>query len=434
MLESLDLTQSLSTEEYEERLKPLQLDLVLAQRRLAERGIAVVIVFEGMDAAGKGGAIKRLTTKLDPRGYEVLPIGPPTEEELRHHYLWRFWTQLPSYGRLTIFDRSWYGRVLVERVEGITPKARWQQAYSEIVEFERSLVDDEYIVLKFWLHISEKEQLRRFKAREEDPYRRWKITKEDWRNRDKWDDYVAAAEDMFEYTSTARGAVDRRSCRGQAVRSDHGARDGSRHGVPGARRARGRQRGARRAAEEGGQARAWSAERLRSPAAVTARQERRAGRRAASDGLDDPTERLQRVGRDLFASDAVTARGGNLSVRDGEPDPHHPPRCRCSGVSTDDDIVVTFLEPGPADTECSTELVVHRAIYHGTDASAIVHAHTTHTTYRSLIEDEIRPVDSDARYVIGEVIPVLESLVGDRVGGGRRDARRDPRATSRSPC
>jgi polyphosphate kinase 2 (PPK2 family) len=202
MLESLDLSQSLSTEEYEERLKALQLDLVLAQRRLAERGIAVVIVFEGMDAAGKGGAIKRLTTKLDPRGYEVLPIGPPTEEELHHHYLWRFWTKLPSYGRLTIFDRSWYGRVLVERVEGITPKARWQQAYNEIVEFERALVDDEYIVLKFWLHISEKEQLRRFKAREEDPYRRWKITKEDWRNRDKWDDYVAAAEAMFEHTST----------------------------------------------------------------------------------------------------------------------------------------------------------------------------------------------------------------------------------------
>jgi polyphosphate kinase 2 (PPK2 family) len=202
VLESLDLTQSLATEEYEERLKPLQLDLVLAQRRLAERGVAVVIVFEGMDAAGKGGAIKRLTTKLDPRGYEVLPIGPPTEEELRHHYLWRFWTQLPSYGRLTIFDRSWYGRVLVERVEGITPKARWQQAYAEIVEFERMLADDEYIVLKFWLHISDREQLRRFKAREEDPYRRWKITKEDWRNRDKWDEYVAAAEDMFAYTST----------------------------------------------------------------------------------------------------------------------------------------------------------------------------------------------------------------------------------------
>ncbi len=202
MLESLDLTQTLSVEEYEQRLKPLQLDLVLAQRRLAERGIAVVIVFEGMDAAGKGGAIKRLTTKLDPRGYEVLPIGPPTDDELRHHYLWRFWNQLPSYGRLTIFDRSWYGRVLVERVEGITPRARWEQAYDEIVDFEHALVDDEYIILKFWLHISEGEQLKRFKAREEDPYRRWKITKEDWRNRDKWDDYVAAAEEMFARTST----------------------------------------------------------------------------------------------------------------------------------------------------------------------------------------------------------------------------------------
>jgi polyphosphate kinase 2 (PPK2 family) len=202
LLDSLDLAQSLTTEEYEEQLKTLQLDLVLAQRRLAERGVAVVIVFEGMDAAGKGGAIKRLTTRLDPRGYEVIPIGPPTEDELRHHYLWRFWSKLPAYGRLTIFDRSWYGRVLVERIEGITPKARWQQAYAEINEFERMLVDDEYCVLKFWLHISAKEQLRRFKAREADPYRRWKMTKEDWRNRDKWDAYVGAAEEMLERTST----------------------------------------------------------------------------------------------------------------------------------------------------------------------------------------------------------------------------------------
>ncbi len=202
MLESLDMSQSLNPEEYEEQLKQLQLDLVLAQRRLAERGVAVIVVFEGMDAAGKGGAIKRLTTKLDPRGYEVIPIGPPTDDELRHHYLWRFWAKIPSYGRITIFDRSWYGRVLVERVEGITPKARCDQAYGEIVDFERALAADEYVVLKFWLHITEKEQLRRFKAREEDPYRRWKITKEDWRNREKWDDYVAAAEEMIARTST----------------------------------------------------------------------------------------------------------------------------------------------------------------------------------------------------------------------------------------
>jgi polyphosphate kinase 2 (PPK2 family) len=201
VLESLDFSQTMSTEDYERELQALQLDLVLAQRKLAERGIALICVFEGMDAAGKGGAIKRLTTKLDPRGYQVHPIGPPTEEELKHHYLWRFWDKLPSYGRIAVFDRSWYGRVLVERVEEITPQRRWAVAYDEIVDFERMLVGDEYVLMKFWLHVSEDEQMRRFKEREKDPYRRWKITAEDWRNREKWDAYVAAAEEMFERTS-----------------------------------------------------------------------------------------------------------------------------------------------------------------------------------------------------------------------------------------
>lgn len=201
MLDTLDLSQKLSVEDYEAQLQPLQLDLVLAQRRLAERGISLVCVFEGMDAAGKGGAIKRLTTKLDPRGYQVHPIGPPTDEELSHHYLWRFWEKLPAYGRMAIFDRSWYGRVLVERIEKITPERRWRGAYDEIVDFERMLIADEYLLLKFWLHVSQDEQMRRFKARENDPYKRWKMTEEDWRNRDKWDDYVAAAEEMFERTS-----------------------------------------------------------------------------------------------------------------------------------------------------------------------------------------------------------------------------------------
>ena len=201
MLESLDLTKTLTEEEYERRLQPLQLELVLQQRQLAERGIPVVIVFEGMDAAGKGGAIRRLTTKWDPRGYSVYPIGPPDAHELSYHYLRRFWDRLPSYGRIVIFDRSWYGRVLVERVEELTPEARWREGFEEICEFERMLVNDGTILLKFWLHISQNEQLKRFKAREDDPYKRWKITKEDWRNREKWGPYVAAAEEMIARTS-----------------------------------------------------------------------------------------------------------------------------------------------------------------------------------------------------------------------------------------
>lgn len=202
MLESLDLTRSLGEEEYESRLQPLQLDLVLQQRQLAERGIPVLLVFEGMDAAGKGGVIRRLTTKWDPRGFVVHPIGPPDVHELRYHYLRRFWDRLPSYGRIALFDRSWYGRVLVERVEDLTPEARWRQAYEEICEFERQLVNDGTVLLKFWMHISKKEQLKRFKAREDDPYKRWKITKEDWRNREKWEPYVTAAEEMLARTST----------------------------------------------------------------------------------------------------------------------------------------------------------------------------------------------------------------------------------------
>lgn len=202
MLDALDMSLALDRESYETELRELQLGLVRAQRRLVERKIPVVIVFEGMDAAGKGGAIKRLTAKLDPRGYAVHPIGPPDAHECSYHYLRRFWLRLPSYGRIAIFDRSWYGRVLVERVEKLTPAKDWKRAYAEICEFERQLVDDDTVLLKFWLHITPQEQLKRFKARQDDPYRRWKITKEDWRNREKWDEYVAAAEEMFAKTST----------------------------------------------------------------------------------------------------------------------------------------------------------------------------------------------------------------------------------------
>jgi polyphosphate kinase 2 (PPK2 family) len=202
MLESLDLTKTLGSAAYDARLKDVQLRLVLQQRKFVERGIPAVIVFEGMDAAGKGGAIKRLIAKLDPRGYEVHPIGPPDATELKHHHLWRFWNRLPSAGRIGIFDRSWYGRVLVERVERFAAKPQWSRAYEQIDDFERSLVEEGMVLLKFWVHISQDEQLRRFKAREEDPFRRWKITKDDWRNRERWDDYVAAAEEMLAKTST----------------------------------------------------------------------------------------------------------------------------------------------------------------------------------------------------------------------------------------
>ena len=153
---------------------------------------------EGWDAAGKGGAIKRVTEHLDPRGFQVNPIGAPAPHEKRYHYLQRFWRKLPQYGQITIFDRSWYGRVLVERVEGFATKEEWTRAYDEINDFEKLLTDDHYIIGKFFYHISKDEQLKRFKDRENNPLKRWKITDEDWRNREKWDEYVEAMEEMFE--------------------------------------------------------------------------------------------------------------------------------------------------------------------------------------------------------------------------------------------
>ena len=158
-------------------------------------------MIEGPDAAGKGGVIKRLVEKLDPRFLNVTAIAKPTAEELAHHYLWRFWTRLPAYGRIAIFDRSWYGRVLVERIEGFASKAEWKRAYREINEFERLLIDDGCAIVKLYLHITKDEQLARFKKRESDPHKRWKMNDEDWRNRGKWDQYVKAAEEMFELTS-----------------------------------------------------------------------------------------------------------------------------------------------------------------------------------------------------------------------------------------
>lgn len=187
---------------YEKQLAELQLELLKAELHTREAHRPVIVAFEGWDAAGKGGAIKRLTEKLDPRGYVVYPIGAPSQEEQKHHYLWRFWTRLPDRGRWALFDRTWYGRVLVERVEGFAKKKQWKRAYREINEFERTLVDDGAVLVKIFLAITKDEQKKRFEERENDPYKRWKIGPEDWRNREHWEAYVEAAEEMFDETNT----------------------------------------------------------------------------------------------------------------------------------------------------------------------------------------------------------------------------------------
>jgi len=202
-LETLEHKQ-LKSDDYKKRLKEAQLQLLSWQRRLVETKSNVVIVIEGPDAAGKGGAIKRIVEKLDPRLLKVHSIVKPTAEEFDHHYLWRFWNKLPPKGQVVIFDRSWYGRVLVERVEGFCSENAWKRAYREINEFERQLMDDGTILLKFFLFTTKDEQLARFKARESDPYKHWKISDEDWRNRRHWKENVVAAEEMLRRTSTER--------------------------------------------------------------------------------------------------------------------------------------------------------------------------------------------------------------------------------------
>jgi len=202
ILDRVDLSQSLDQQEYRRQLKKLQKRLFQLEHELYLAQIPVVILYEGWDAAGKGGNIKRLTRGLDPRGYRVIPVGPPTAEEKSHHFLWRFWRDIPKAGHIAVFDRSWYGRVLVERVEGFCTEAEWRRAYREINEFERQLADFGTVIVKFWLHIDPDEQLRRFRARQEDPYKKWKITEEDWRNRKKWDQYATAVVDMLRQTST----------------------------------------------------------------------------------------------------------------------------------------------------------------------------------------------------------------------------------------
>jgi PPK2 family polyphosphate:nucleotide phosphotransferase len=190
--------------EYERALEPLQLELLTVQQTYHRQKRRAVLVFEGPDAAGKGGVIKRLTERLDPRGIHVWPIGPPSGQELAMHYLARFWARLPERGRLAIFDRSWYGRVLAERVDKLARPEEWRRAYDEINQFEAMPVNDGTRVVKFLLWITKDEQRQRFRERLQSPYKRWKFTAEDLHNRENWDKYVGAYEDMLERTSTDR--------------------------------------------------------------------------------------------------------------------------------------------------------------------------------------------------------------------------------------
>jgi polyphosphate kinase 2 (PPK2 family) len=202
LLDKVDLGKTMSKEEYEKKLDQHQREIRDIEYEIYKKRVPVVILYEGWDAAGKGGNIKRLTCNLDPRGYEVTPISAPNDIEKAHHYLWRFWNNLPKAGHITIFDRTWYGRVLVERIEGFCSEHEWKKAYQEINEMEQMLTSFGTVLVKFWVHISKEEQLRRFQERENDPNKKWKITEEDYRNREKWDFYYEAVDEMLIKTST----------------------------------------------------------------------------------------------------------------------------------------------------------------------------------------------------------------------------------------
>ncbi len=210
-LEHVELDARLDRDEYEERLTAAQHRLTTLRLQLAgligdgRLGPPVLALFEGWDASGKGGAIKRLVEQLDHRHVRVAAFAAPTHDEKRHHFMWRFWPQLPGWGGVAVFDRSWYGRVLVERVEGFAEEEQWRRAYEEIVATERTLAAEGMILVKFWLQISDEEQLRRFEDRAGDPLRQWKLTEEDWRNRDKRPQYEDAVEEMFERTDHSAG-------------------------------------------------------------------------------------------------------------------------------------------------------------------------------------------------------------------------------------
>src|SRR5829696_3360365 len=210
-LDELDLSADLSKKEAKARLKAAQERMQALRLELAgldgdpRLGPPLCVVFEGWDASGKGGAIKRLVASLDPRHVRVAQFAAPTYDEKRHHFLWRFGPALPGWGGLAVLDRSWYGRVLVERIEGFATVEQWSRAYAEIVGFERTLALEGTLLIKFWMHISDEEQLKRFKAREKDPLKAWKLTDEDWRNRQRRADYEQAVEDMLEYTDHQHG-------------------------------------------------------------------------------------------------------------------------------------------------------------------------------------------------------------------------------------
>ena len=191
-----------SDEDYKEQLHELQTKLSRLHNRLYRKKIPVIIAYEGWDAAGKGGNIKRITEALDPRGYEVHPIASPEPHEKARHFLWRFWNRLPKDGHIAIFDRTWYGRVMVERLEGYCSTNDWQRAYNEMNEFEKELSEWGAVIIKFWVHIDKDTQLERFTDRQNTPEKRWKITDEDWRNREKWDEYENAVNEMLQKTST----------------------------------------------------------------------------------------------------------------------------------------------------------------------------------------------------------------------------------------
>lgn len=201
-LSGVDLTKTMDKHEYRKSLDKLQKRLELLHSEIYRLRIPVVLAFEGWDAAGKGGAIKRLTSHLDPRGYAVFPTSSPNDIEKKHHYLWRFWNNMPKAGHIAIFDRTWYGRVMVERIEGFCTVEEWKRAYQEINEMEQQLTNAGAVVIKFWMHIDKDEQEERFKQRMETPEKQWKITDEDWRNREKWDAYEEAVDEMLVRTST----------------------------------------------------------------------------------------------------------------------------------------------------------------------------------------------------------------------------------------
>jgi len=217
-LDEVNLSHTLEPEEYSQRLQDGQLRLRMIQQEAHQLGVGIAVIYEGWDAAGKGGNIRRLVAALDPRGYTVVPISKPSAEELAQNYLWRFWRHVPRKGNMTIFDRSWYGRVLVERIEGFCTFEEGERAWREIVEFEKQLTDSGIALVKFWIHISQDEQQARFERRQGEPHRSWKLTDEDWRNREKWDLYTVAVNDMVSKTSmkTAPWTIIEGNCKRRA--------------------------------------------------------------------------------------------------------------------------------------------------------------------------------------------------------------------------